>query len=111
MSYLSNSVAARVECAILGCSKSAIYRPQTGYYADLVEMAAALMESLFINHPFLDGNKRTALVATDTFLRLNGFRLDLDAVDSYEFIVDGLSQLTLGFDAINEWIRRSLIQI
>ena len=38
-------------------------RPQLGYYDDLIEEAAALMESLALNHPFVDGNKRTAFYA------------------------------------------------
>src|SRR6266853_648728 len=42
----------------------AAHRPQTGYYADLIEEAAALGESLGQNHPFTDGNKRTAFAAT-----------------------------------------------
>lgn len=44
-----------------GAMESALFRPQTGYYADIVAEAAALMESLAINHPFIDGNKRIAL--------------------------------------------------
>jgi len=44
-----------------GLLEAALYRPQTGHYADLVEEAAALWESLSQNHPFTDGNKRTAL--------------------------------------------------
>jgi death-on-curing protein len=43
-----------------GLLESALNRPQTGYYADLIEEAAALWESLAQNHPFIDGNKRTA---------------------------------------------------
>ena len=58
-----------------GLLESALYRPQTGYYADLVEEAAALWESLAQNHPFIDGNKRTAFAATYTFLAINGARL------------------------------------
>lgn len=92
----------------LGLLESATYRPQTGHYADIVEMAAALMESLITNHPFLDGNKRTAFVATDTFLRLNGFRLTIDQDDAHSFIVGGLENQTLDFDTITRWIRDSL---
>ena len=47
-------------------------RPQIGYYDNIIEEAAALMESLAMNHPFVDGNKRVAFFATDTFLRMNG---------------------------------------
>ena len=55
-----------------GALASAIMRPQLGYYDSLVEEAAALMESLANNHPFVDGNKRAAFFVTDAFLRLNG---------------------------------------
>jgi len=56
---------------------SAVGRPQGGYYADIIEEAAALFESLAKNHPFFDGNKRTAVVATAVFLKLNGYTLRL----------------------------------
>ena len=55
-----------------GLLESALYRPQTGYYAGLIEEAAALWESLAQNHPFIDGNKRTAVVAAMVFLARNG---------------------------------------
>ena len=58
-----------------GALEAAIFRPQTGYYDDIVAEAAALMESLAINHPFVDGNKRIAFAAADVFLRINGWRL------------------------------------
>jgi death-on-curing protein len=58
-----------------GALEAALFRPQTGYYEDIVAEAAALMESLAINHPFVDGNKRIAFAAVDVFLRINGWRL------------------------------------
>jgi len=58
-----------------GALESALYRPQTGYYKDIVAEAAALMESLAIHHPFVDGNKRIAFAATDVFLRIRHCRL------------------------------------
>ena len=61
-----------------GSLESAILRPQMGYYDGLIEEAAALMESLSQNHPFIDGNKRVAFYATDAFLRLNGYYIDCD---------------------------------
>ena len=54
-----------------GALEAALFRPQTGYYEDIVAEAAALMESLAINHPFVDGNKRAAFGACLVFLRLN----------------------------------------
>lgn len=55
----------------------------TGYYQDAISEAAALMESLAINHPFIDGNKRMAFAATDVFLRINGWRLMGESSEIY----------------------------
>jgi death on curing protein len=56
----------------IGAVESVCFRPQSGYYEDIIAEASALMESLAINHPFTDGNKRVAFGATDVFLRING---------------------------------------
>jgi death-on-curing protein len=69
-----------------GLLEAALFRPQTGYYANLIEEAAALWESLSQNHPFIDGNKRTAFAATYTFLAINGARLTADANETYKFL-------------------------
>src|SRR5262244_3716130 len=69
-----------------GLLEAAIYRPQTGYYADLIEEAAALWESLSQNHPFIDGNKRTAFAAIYTFLAINGAHLNADAEETHVFV-------------------------
>jgi death-on-curing protein len=58
-----------------GLLESALYRPKTGYYADLIEMAAALFESLMNNHPLVDGNECVAFISADVFLRLNGYKM------------------------------------
>ena len=58
-----------------GAVESALFRPRTGYYDDIIQEAAALMESLAMNHPFVDGNKRIAFAAADVFLRINGRRI------------------------------------
>ena len=55
-----------------GLIETALLRPQTGYYADLIEEAAALWESLAMNHGFIDGNKRIAFAVMDIFLDING---------------------------------------
>ena len=47
-----------------GALEGALARPQTGYYRDIIEEAAALWESLSQNHPFVDGNKRVAVTVT-----------------------------------------------
>ena len=55
-----------------GLLESAVFRPRSGYYSNIIEEAAALMESLANNRSFMDGNKRVAFVMTDTMLRANG---------------------------------------
>ena len=91
-----------------GRLEAALFRPQTGYYATLPEEAAALMESLANNHPFLDGNKRVSYAVTDTFLRLNGFYLEVDASEAYKFITGAMSKGEFRFEAIRDWISAHL---
>jgi death-on-curing protein len=67
----------------LGALESAIFRPQTGYYKDLIQEAAALWESLSQNHPFIDGKKRVAVTVTAAFLKVNGHRVNFDDLESY----------------------------
>lgn len=88
-----------------GAIEAAVFRPQTGYYDSIEEEAAALMESLGMNHGFMDGNKRIAFAAADVFLRLNGFFLDVNADDGYSFIEGSLSRSEFRFAKILEWIR------
>lgn len=90
----------------LGLLESALYRPQTGYYEDVIQMAAALMESLLINHPFVDGNKRVAFFLTDVFLRLNGHRIRVGAKIGYRFILKMLASRNFRFPTIEHWLRR-----
>ena len=55
-----------------GTIESALAGPQSGYYEDIIQEAAALWESLSQNHPFVDGNKRTAMEVAFVFLEFNG---------------------------------------
>jgi len=91
-----------------GLLESALFRPQTGYYADLAEIATAMFESLLMNHPFVDGNKRVAFFATDVFLRMNGWRLRVDADKAHRFLIGLLEKDMCDFDHLLPWIRRSL---
>lgn len=91
-----------------GLLESALYRPGTGYYADLPEMAAALFESLLMNHPFIDGNKRVAFFATDVFLRLNGYRLNVEASSTHRFLIDLLEKGMCNYDNLLPWVRKSI---
>lgn len=91
-----------------GLLESALYRPRTGYYRDLAEMAAALFESSLMNHPFVDGNKRVAFFATDVFLRLNGWCLDVDGREAYEFLMGLLESGSCDFEHLLPWIRQGV---
>ncbi|MGH9336552.1 MAG: type II toxin-antitoxin system death-on-curing family toxin, partial [Vicinamibacteria bacterium] len=91
-----------------GLLESALFRPQTGYYDDLSGMAAALFESLLMNHPFIDGNKRVAFFATDVFLRMNGRRMRVDADEAHGYLIGLLESRTCDYDHLLPWILRSL---
>ena len=88
-----------------GLLEAALYRQQTGYYSDLVEEAAALWESLSQNHPFLDGNKRTAFAAMHTFLQINGAELAADVTDADEFVSGLYETGTFRFENLESWLR------
>lgn len=92
----------------LGLLESALYRPQSGYYHDLAEMATALFESLLINHPFVDGNKRVAFFATDVFLRLNGWELAVEPKAAHSFLIGLFDAGECDFEHLLPWLRRHL---
>jgi len=91
-----------------GLLESALHRPQTGYYADLAEMDAALFESLIINHAFVDGNKRVAFFVTDVFLGLNGYLLAVDDEQAHSFLTRLLESHTCDYEHLLPWIRQNL---
>lgn len=92
----------------LGLLESALYRPQTGYYQDVVEMAAALFESLLMNHPFVDGNKRVAFFSVDVFLRMNGWKIDVEPEPAHAMIIGLLERGEADFEHLHEWLRASI---
>ena len=91
-----------------GALASAVARPRTGYYDSLAAEAAALMESLFNNHPFVDGNKRTATASTEVFLNLNGYYIDCDDFEAYEFFMDIFSERAVRFANLLPWLEDHL---
>lgn len=90
----------------LGLLESALFRPKTGYYVDIFEMASALFESLVMNHPFIDGNKRVAFFTTDVFLRLNGYKLTVDNYQAYDFLISLLESNTCSYDNLLPWVKK-----
>ena len=93
----------------LGLLEAALFRPQTGYYADLIEEAAALWESLAQNHPFIDGNKRAAFAVTYTFLAINGARITAEADATYAFINELYEARAFEFDRLASWLRENVV--
>ena len=90
----------------LGLLESAVARPQATFdgkdlYPDLFQKTAALMESLAQNHPFVDGNKRTAITAAAMFLLKNGRSLQTtnEELERFTFqVVNGRPSLTIMAD-------------
>jgi death on curing protein len=94
-----------------GALEAAVFRPQTGYYNDIGEEAAALLESLVNNHAFVDGNKRVGFATMHTFLLMNGFDLDISGKAAYEFMIETMEQGKFRFPLIHEWIAAHLVPI
>jgi death-on-curing protein len=83
----------------------ALFRPQTGYYSDIIAEAAALLESLAINHPFVDGKKRIAFAATDVFLRINGWCLKRQPMVIHTEMQEMLEAGTFDIAHLEPWLR------
>jgi death-on-curing protein len=94
-----------------GLLEAALYRPQTGYYEDLIEEAAALWESLAMNHPFVDGNKRVAAAGMITFLAINGYVIRQDALMLYSFIIENLEGRSFNHDRLAAWLRENTVGV
>lgn len=89
---------------------SALGRPRATFegkdlYLDSFSKAAALMDSLVRNHPFVDGNKRTAIAATALFLRINGFQLVVENSEMVRFTL-ACAQSHISLDEISDWFKR-----
>ena len=94
-----------------GLLEAALYRPQTGYYEDVIEEAAALWESLAMNHPFVDGNKRVAVAALITFLAINGYAIKPDSREIYRFIIENLEGRSFSYDRLAAWLRENTVGV
>ncbi len=90
----------------MGLLDSALSRPQTGYYETLAQHAAALMQSLATNHPFIDGNKRVAIALTFVFIQLNGMHVKVSADEAERFLIERIISGSASVEEITEWIER-----
>lgn len=88
-----------------GALEAALFRPQTGYYKGIVAEAAALMESLMINHTFIEGNKRIAFAATDVFLRINGWHMKRAPLQIHTEMIEMFETGTFNMTQLEAWLR------
>ena len=88
--------------------EAAVMRPQVGYYKDIYDEAAALMESLAMNHSFIDGNKRVSFFVTDIFLRMNGYYISCESEEANQFYVKNLDDNTFRFEIIKSWLKEKI---
>ncbi len=93
----------------IGLLESALARPMSTYdgkdlYPDVSHKAAALMESLIKNHPFIDGNKRTAVTSSGLFLQFNGYRFNASQKKLETFTLD-MATNKASFDNGVEWLK------
>jgi len=91
-----------------GQLEAALFRMQSGYYPDVIGEAAALWESLSQNHPFLDGNKRTAFACIYTFLAINGIEITANSESVYAFLMDLYENNHFQFEELDHWLRLNI---
>jgi len=95
-----------------GLLESAVAAPQASFggespFADAVEVAAAYLFYLCKNHPFIDGNKRTAMTAAIVFLRLNGFEPAKDG-EAWEALVLDVAASKVDREGATKGLRKLL---
>jgi death on curing protein len=94
--------------------ESAINRPfmtfdQKDLYPSPIEKAAALIESLISNHPFIDGNKRIGYVLMRYFLLENDFDIKASQSEKFDFVIK-IAQGQLSFEQIRDWLSEKVIK-
>ncbi len=99
----------------LGLLSSAVSRPQAVFdgnelYPDIFHKAAALLESLVNNHPFVDGNKRTGITAAAMFLQINSYSLTASNQELESFVLS-IASGKQTIDSIMEWLKTHSIAI
>jgi death on curing protein len=95
-----------------GLLDSALQRPQNKMMygePDIATLAAAYAYGIARNHPFIDGNKRTALVASFSFLYLNGYKVTTSQAENVTVFLS-LASGTLSEDELAGWFRKNLLK-
>ncbi len=96
-----------------GALDSALARPFQTFggsdlYPTLFEKAAAIGESIIMNHPFVDGNKRTGYLLLEAILRNEGYKINSSDNDLYTFVIN-ISTGALSFEGIVEWLKANTL--
>jgi death on curing protein len=91
--------------------ESAIARPYQSFggedlYPSCFDKAASIGESIIMNHPFVDGNKRTGYVLMETVLRLEGIKIISNDDELYQFVIN-ISTGKNRFEEIVEWLKNN----
>lgn len=99
----------------LGLVESAVARPMSTFggkylYSSIFDKAAALLQSLLKNHPFVDGNKRTALTSAGIFLKKNGHKLVNNHKEEIDFAVK-VDNGNLTVEQISKWLKDHSVKI
>lgn len=94
--------------------ESAVIRPYQTFGGDLlynsgIEKAAAIAESLIMNHPFVDGNKRTGFLGMFAVLEQEGYELVASEDEAYTFTIN-ISTGSINFDEIVDWLKKNTKQ-
>lgn len=98
----------------IGGLESALARPFQTFsgqdlYATVFEKAAAIGESIIMNHPFIDGNKRTGYLLLEGLLRHEGYKIKSSDTNLYDFVID-ISTGTISFEEIVKWLKDNTIE-
>lgn len=93
-----------------GLLESAVARPYQTFdgadlYTDIFRKAAAIMESIIVNHPFIDGNKRTGFLTMFAMLRLNNYKLSATETEAYDVSIK-VSTGKIEFEDLVSWIKQ-----
>ena len=94
-----------------GLLESAVARPYQTFggedlYPEIFGKAAAITESIIINHPFIDGNKRTGFLAMFTMLKEDNYRLTVNQEAAYTFTIK-ISTGEINFEGIVDWLKNN----
>lgn len=89
--------------------ESAVARPRATFakkelYPDVFSKATALGHSIILNHPFIDGNKRTGYMVMRLFLNVNGYDVKASLEEKYKFVM-GIAKKTIKEESISKWLK------